>query len=445
MAVSNLDQAHSADCTFKSNGSVYTCELSGIITADYEDLKEVNGAPEGTKTNLDVSLLTASPGTVVQSFPGPIIDIFSNLKTIALRSVNMITLTYAIKNCAQLTVIDLGQNKVKTLNGAVFEKCMQLDTIKFDQNEISYILDNAFTGLRSLQTLDLSKNLIKELQHTIGASPFLPLQGLTNLILDYNPLEKLEPTVFSPLLKLQRFSANSNNLTHINGSSFDKNKDLVSISLGSSNISTIDQAAFTNLGNLENLILTDNHLESLPALDGNVKLKVLIAAKNNIAGILLNNDLENLQELHLDSNLLEKIETDAFSYLVGLKNLSLADNKISDLEVQAFSKLSSMEELNLADNELTELKANAFADCTALKKIILRNNAIEKIEREFYTNKPQLKTLDLIGGVCASGVFDITQELFEDPLYKECNFATTAKISILALAVVIVAGLSNLF
>ena len=91
--------------------------------------------------------------------------------------------------------------------------------------------------------------------------------------------------------------------------------------------------------------------------------------------------LENLEELDLRVNLLEAIETAAFSPLKNLRSLSLAGNFLREFEFEPslWTGLETLESLDLGWNEIRILRSHSFQGLeNSLKSLSLRHN--EKLQ-----------------------------------------------------------------
>lgn len=108
-------------------------------------------------------------------------------------------------------------------------------------------------------------------------------------------------------------------------------------------------------------------------------------------------ELRNLQSLVLDHNQLTGVPVTWFEETTALTRLSLGHNKIKDIHDDAFGKLANLTHLNLYFNELTKLRAALFGKTTALEGLDVHNNEIEEIERHTFAELKSLKDLELSG------------------------------------------------
>lgn len=119
-------------------------------------------------------------------------------------------------------------------------------------------------------------------------------------------------------------------------------------------IENIDENVFQGLDNLENLDLGGNKLQKI-----------------NISTF---KGLGNLKKLWLDENQVVKIEENAFVHLTQLQVLSFSNNKLSRIEANMFHGLHNLVGLILSGNLITDIDLNAFLGLTNLRLLMLNDN-----------------------------------------------------------------------
>lgn len=439
LCVFAIQKAQSITCTYRDNENGYTCDLNHQLISDENGLQFVYGSHVNGKSNENVQVITAE-NSAIKIFPSLLIDKFSMLTTVDLTGVEMTSFVSPITSCARLVNVLLSKNLLTDIPEGIFMKCTNLDAIDFGENQIEEIHENAFAGLTNLRRLDLGDNRIKVLQTNV-------LKSTSNLIflaVGVNEIEELQPELLASLPNLNSFLAFTNKINYLNESSFKNNRNLQEISLFSNQISKIDPETFTNLENLEILELDDNRLGEFPRLEGVISLKKLHLQVNMISEIVLNEDLESLEELDLGGNKLEKVKSDAFSYLTGLKTLSLKSNQISSLEAGAFSHLSLMKKLDLSNNSLVELKTDSFRNCTSLTTLNCQNNKIKKVESEIFDILVELETFDLTENICTTKKVIVNETIKEDSNLKDCfSFAAINRFNFVVLLISFMISLVN--
>lgn len=125
-----------------------------------------------------------------------------------------------------------------------------------------------------------------------------------------------------------------------------------------SNISKQKISIISELTSLENLSLTDNHIDDITFLSKLENLVVLILNRNDITDLTSLRMLKNLHWLHLSMNKIVDIET--ISELNNLTWLNLAYNEIKDI-----GSLEKLEKLNFLD-----LHNNLIEDVKPLRRLL---------------------------------------------------------------------------
>ena len=150
---------------------------------------------------------------------------------------------------------------------------------------------------------------------------------------------------------------------------------------------------FTYLTALEYLVLSDNQIETidLNAFIGLKSLYHLNISNNKLKYLQINNQslfrhLNNLQDLILNSNLIEYIKWNDFSGLTRLVYLNLDFNKIKAIEPKSFETNNLTEFLFLASNSLRTIESNTFYGLNKIEEISLENNYIIDIKSNSFNN-----------------------------------------------------------
>ncbi|XP_077525540.1 uncharacterized protein LOC144136788 isoform X2 [Amblyomma americanum] len=155
--------------------------------------------------------------------------------------------------------------------------------------------------------------------------------------------------------------------------------------------------SFHNLTRLALLHLDSNEITSLDseAIADLPRLKKLELGDNKLrrlsAGSLKN--LPSLTHLYLERNQLEVIDDGAFEELGALQELELSDNSIEKLTEQSFRGLSHVTRLDLFRNKLTRLEAHVFSAMPQLAELELKYNALSEVDALAFEGLPQLTVL----------------------------------------------------
>uniref|UniRef100_A0A336LUR9 CSON001459 protein n=1 Tax=Culicoides sonorensis TaxID=179676 RepID=A0A336LUR9_CULSO len=202
----------------------------------------------------------------------------------------------------------------------------------------------------------------------------------------------------------------SGNMNFIPTEEIDPNVDVIEI-VGPNN-DLIIGPIFTKFKKLEVLRIIESNvpaigthslwgLKSLRILGIQYSIFFLITfnkfSRNNITQLSDDNfrGQDNLIELDLSGNVLERFPSAVFQYLTSLKILNLADNNIQELVQRLFYKLSKLTYLDLSGNPLDLLPPDVFRDIQDLLVLKCRRCKLNKINPQLYNLVKNLVELDL--------------------------------------------------
>ncbi|XP_026996596.1 extracellular matrix protein 2 [Tachysurus fulvidraco] len=228
----------------------------------------------------------------------------------------------------------------------------ELKSLNLQGNAITTIPAEAFNGVLNLEWIDFGKNKI--LSSGIDPQAFTKLKFLTRLYMDGNLLEQIPPGL--PYM-LQELKINENNLQEIDEDSFEGLSNLVTLEMEGNLLSeaNVNPKVFTTLKQLTYLRLGRNHFRTIPQ------------------GLPA-----NLQELHLENNLIEEIPDGAFNQSKNLQVVVLRHNKIDESRISPFAWLNhrNLESVDLSHNKLHLVPS--FLP-KSLVHLVLVGNQIERI------------------------------------------------------------------
>jgi hypothetical protein len=104
-----------------------------------------------------------------------------------------------------------------------------------------------------------------------------------------------------------------------------------------------------------------------------------------------------LEELYLDNNLIENVDSGAFDGLISLKILSLGNNFIARLAPNTFHGLISLKDLRLRRNYLRTLDQKLFHNLKSLTNLGLNYNEVEEIVPNIFSDLQSLVRLKING------------------------------------------------
>lgn len=197
------------------------------------------------------------------------------------------------------------------------------------------------------------------------------------------------------------------------------------LSLWQSNVTWFSKDLFSGVDVLEELDLSSNGLNELPALIFKPlrKLKKLTLFSNKFSSlpqnlfnnndkletvVILNNDvklkelpkslfghLQNLKEIYIQRSGIENLPYDIFANSPMITNISLAYNDISELPESVFNDQINLLELDLSHNKLCDLAPKLFSSLVRLEKLSLSHNQLIEITGSTFSSLLSLIYLNI--------------------------------------------------
>ena len=192
----------------------------------------------------------------------------------------------------ELTSLSLGNNDLTALPSGVFDGLTELVTLYLFRNDLSSLPSGVFDRLTSLGIIDLGYNALTSLPSGVFAGN----TRLVYLSLDENALTSLPSGIFDGLTKLAQLDLAGNALTALPSGIFDKlRKDgktkLAWIGLYDNALTALPSGVFDRLTSLDTLMLEDNNITDVSAVEDVTTLEYLFLLGNPIS------DYEPLRKL----------------------------------------------------------------------------------------------------------------------------------------------------
>ncbi|KAL6078881.1 hypothetical protein STEG23_028118, partial [Scotinomys teguina] len=209
---------------------------------------------------------------------------------------------------ANVTVMSLQRNSIRTLPPNGFRKYHELQKLCLQNNKIRFVSVSAFRGLHSLTKLYLSHNRITFLKPGV----FEDLHRLEWLIIEDNHLSRISPLTFYGLNSLILLVLMNNVLTRLPDKPLCQHMPRLHWL----------QYLYVTWVTKQSRDLGSNRIENLPP---------------NIF-----KDLKELSQLNISYNPIQNIQVNQFDYLSKLKSLSLEGIEIMNIQQRMFRPLVNL-------------------------------------------------------------------------------------------------------
>lgn len=229
---------------------------------------------------------------------------------------------------------------------------------------------------------------------------------LKNLNLQDNLLQAVPSAALKTLTILSLLDLSKNRIGHINDNAFSGLGRLATLKLSDNNL-TLSSGAFRGIeGSLKNLNLKGTKQKTVPeSVRGLKVLAFLDLSQNGIrelpgpGGIRTFEGLETLTALNLERNLIQSLGETAFAGVrKSLSSLSLLNNLMSDFPVGAIHSLKELRVLDIGFNLLTVLPETAFRGNPSITLLALDGNPLPTVpERALAHLNRTLRGLSLGG------------------------------------------------
>lgn len=268
-------------------------------------------------------------------------------------------------------------------------------SINLSSNALSLIEESAFSNVKDLQVLDLSYNALdtlvcfisdvntlkrlfvqKNMLNQISKNMFANLPSLELLDLSYNAIQSIEPSAFSRLKMLEIILLHNNRLLSVLAINLQGLSALYKFDVSYTGIGNFTQAAVTSLQttifNCSHAQLSYIHFDTFAEIE---HIEILDLSHNSLAAFEVNpKGMSSLEELYLNSNKITSISYISFAGLNELRELHLEFNNILTIHPKAFSPLKSLRILHLSDNRDLQVTGEVFSNLRVLVFLTMINN-----------------------------------------------------------------------
>ncbi|XP_078042792.1 toll like receptor [Augochlora pura] len=338
-------------------------------------------------------------------------DLFTDVPEITwldLRANNVRLRSDSFQNTANLTVLELAQNRITSIEPGVFDNLTKLTLLNLWQNRLTRIEPGTFDKLVSLQSLDVNSNDLTTLYEGVLKN----LNNLEVLNLSGNNFSFLPESLFqqNQKLKVVNMYGNKRNMTTLPRGLFANLTKLTSVQLRSNGLVTVPEDLFRGSTSITDINLERNYLAALSKdiFEGLYSLSTLNLHFNELTSLPdeIFADTKSLTEINLSKNHIVSISRHLFKDLASLIVLDMSENQLQVIEDTSFKSLESLKIARFSNNLLTfnnSLSAyhdeygnkSPFHHCFSLEELYLDRNNISEIFGDWTITSLKLKVLDL--------------------------------------------------
>lgn len=289
-----------------------------------------------------------------------------------------------------LVSVDFAANYLTKIYGLTFGQKPNLRSVYLHNNKLADagLPDNMFNGSSNVEILILSSNFLRHVPRHLPPA-------LYKLHLKNNKLEKIPAGAFSELSNLRELYLQNNHLSDegLDNETFWKLSSLEYLDLSSNNLSRVPA------GLPRSLVLLHLEKNAIRSVDADVltpirSLEYLLLHSNQLQapGIhpLAFQGLKRLHTLHLYNNALERVPS---GLPRRVRTLMILHNQIEGIGRDDFATTYFLEELNLSYNRITSAKVHrdAFRKLRQLRSLDLSGNRLQTLPAGLPRNVHVLK------------------------------------------------------
>lgn len=283
----------------------------------------------------------------------------------------------------------------------MLQPLVSLTWLSLDNNNIRFVNKTALYRQAKLQYLNLESNFVSSLP--VGLFHGNVHTSLSEVRLSYNNIGELETEVFSDLAELQTVILTGNRIRTLGVRAFVKLPNLVNVLLSGNAITSLEARTFVNAPNLKNLDLHGNRLKmfSLSAFLNVTSDRLpmtLNISYNQIADIFAGDTGTTvfMQVLDVSHNFLSEVPVNFLQFVsTSLSRLYLGHNHIGHLDSHAFGNLKNIELISLENNEISSIMPGAFDRYSRLQIVNLAHNRIHHLQPDQFARLFNLRIVDL--------------------------------------------------
>lgn len=284
----------------------------------------------------------------------------------------------------RLTVLDVSNNRLESLEHAELQKLASLSSLKLANNNLSSLPTN-FAQFRQLRSLNLSSN-----NFTTFPEHICSLKSLVDLDISFNKMSHL-PKI-DQLTTLERLWVTNNELKGAFNEGFRSLLKLKEVDARFNGITNLDSVA--GLPELDTLLVGHNNISTFKG--SFKKLKLLVLDHNPLTTFELQEPLPTLVNLNLASAKLVEFKETMFDFMPNLQRLNLDKNHLSNMSAQ-IGKLTKLEYFSMAKNPLNVVPPS-LGSLVELRYLNIRECNVKSLPPEIWYCR-KLETLNVSSNV----------------------------------------------
>lgn len=261
----------------------------------------------------------------------------------------------------------------------------------------------AFNGITYLFAVNLTRNGLQD----IHPNTFQNNTQLSLLTISGNPLKHMHESKSAKHYLLHApsvtdFDFSYNGILRLKRTAFSKMHSLNFINLRGNRLREIDNKIFDSLNQLVEVDLSDNILDKIPTdlfIDKDVQ--ILRVAGNNLS-TLANIISPKLTMLDASRNKIRVIGKDDLEGVPLLDQLYIKSNNMKRIHQHAFSNLEQLQYLDISDNKLSSLTEHHFKSNPRLLVLLMNDNPGLQVLPVFKTYDLEYNTFSTIRFECAN-------------------------------------------
>lgn len=289
----------------------------------------------------------------------------------AMQSVNHNTpyMDYMLK-APTVEELDISRCKLQELQPNAFNELKNIIYINLSENNLSNLPEGIFDNVETIEELDLSMNNIVELPKNIFAKTSLAILHLKH--------NKITNNVDFVTADLQKLDLSFCQIRTVHNTMFKGMDGLTNLILKGNHIEKIKPMAFISLKNLRQIDLSYNNLEQISSQTfiGNKMLDIIRLNNNPRLKRLPNEGFEI-----------------SFNGTFTVYFMDVSNCDISELADNTFKTMPHLTRLNLAWNNLQTIRSTYFAHLNKLMDLDLSNNMIINMDEKTFQNNRNLNTV----------------------------------------------------